>query len=151
MEPEKQFISVPYQSSNPTCFVLVGLLPGLEINPRCFGQVLHTAGPHYCGLKMLTPIKYLSSDYITIWYIHKRCTSTWSFTSYAPIWDPIKIRWVADESCLKFGVFHSNSTNIDWITNWSIGGERACTSASFLYISYCDPLRTQILNSSQIS
>jgi len=39
--------------------------------------------------------------------------------------------------------------NSDRIANGRIGGERALTTASFTYISYCDRISTQILNWSQ--
>jgi len=51
----------------------------------------------------------------------------------------------------KLLVFRSNSPNIDLIANWRKGGERACRTVSFTYISYCDMIRTEILNWSQIS
>ena len=43
-------------------------------------------------------------------------------------------------------IFHSNSTNVDQIAQWTIQGERASKTASFTYISYCDMIRTQILS-----
>jgi len=100
-------------------------------------------------LRTLAPIKYLSSDRITIWYIRKRCSFACSFTSCSPLCDPINIHWVAVKSHRKLGVFGSDATNIDWITKWRLGGVRACKTASFTYISYCDTIRTQILNWSQ--
>jgi len=50
----------------------------------------------------------------------------------------------------RFSLFiHGNSINIDRIANWRQGGETACKTASFKYISYCDTIRTQIHNWSQ--
>jgi len=51
--------------------------------------------------------------------------------------------------CQKLGIFQSDAMNSDWIANWRMGGERASKTASFTYISYCDTIRTQILNWSQ--
>ena len=42
-------------------------------------------------------------------------------------------------------VFHINSTNSDQITNWRKRGKKASKTASFMYISYCDTITTQIL------
>jgi len=102
--------------------------------------------PQIRQLPTLAPIKYLSSDHITIWYIRKRCSFACSFTSSSSICDPINIRWVAAKKRRKLGVFRSDATNIDWIAKWRIGGGRACKTASLTYISYCDMIRTQILN-----
>ena len=107
--------------------------------------------PQFRQLRTLTPINYLSADRITIWYIHERCSSACSFTACSPLCNPINIRWVRAKQDQFSALFHSNSTNIDWIANWRAGGERACKTASFTYISYCDMIRTQILNWSQSS
>ena len=107
--------------------------------------------PQFRQLWTLAPIKYLSSDCITIWYIHKRCSFACSFTSNSPLCDLINICGVAVEWGGKSGVFCRDSTNIDWIANWRIWGERACKSAPFRYISCCDMIRTQILNRGQSS
>jgi len=102
--------------------------------------------PHFRKLRTLAPIKYLSCDRITIWYIHKRCSFRCSFTSYSPICNPITIRCVALKNAKFPALFHSNSTNSERIANWRKGGERACKTASFTYISYCDTIATQIPN-----
>ena len=107
--------------------------------------------PHCRKLTTLAPIKYLSSDRITIWYIRKRCSFWCSFTTHSPICDPITIHCVTLKNAQFLAQFHSNSTNSDLITNWRMGGERASRTASFTYISYCDTIRTQILNWSQSS
>ena len=146
-----QFCLVPDPAKNPTRFVLAGLLPGPVTNLWSFGQVQHTAEPYFCDLRTLPAIKYLSSDRITIRYIRKRCTFACSFTSYSPLCDPINICRVAVKWRRKLGVFRSDATNINWIAKWRIGGERACKTASFTYISYCDTIRTQIPNWSQSS
>jgi len=114
--------------------------------PMVFWPVLH-----FRKLRALTPIKYLSSGRITIWYICKRCRSRCLFTSDSPICDLSTIRWVAVKQRRKLGDFWSDSTNIDQIANWRMGGQRASKTASFTHISYCDTIKTQILNWSQSS
>ena len=52
--------------SNLTRSVLVGLLPGPDINPRFFGPVEPRPWFHITVPTTFTPIKYLSSDRITI-------------------------------------------------------------------------------------
>jgi hypothetical protein len=37
-----------------------------HLKPQFFGRVLHTAKPHFRELRTLAPVKYLSSDRITI-------------------------------------------------------------------------------------
>jgi hypothetical protein len=64
-------------------------------------------------LRTLAPIKYLSCDRITIWYIRKRCSFRCSFTSCSPIGDPITIRGVASKKVYFWALFHCNSTNSD--------------------------------------
>jgi len=134
--------------SNPNRVTSARLLPGPDINPQLFGQVLPTAEPHFRKHITWAPIKYFSSDCITIWYIRKRCTFACCFTFFCPICALIDIGWVAVQWCRKLFVFHSDSTNIDQISNQRTGGEGACKSASVMYISYCDTIRTQILNCS---
>jgi len=46
----------------------------------------------------------------------------------------------------KLCIVRNDSTNSDWIANWGMGGGGASRTASFWYISYCDTIRTQILN-----
>jgi len=96
-------------------------------------------------------MKYWISDRITIWYIPTRCSFACSVTSYPQLCDPINIRRVTANNAQCLVLFHSNSKNIDQITKWRIGGERACKPASFTYISYCDTIRTQVPNWSQNS
>ena len=43
---------------------------------------------------VLTPIKFFNSHRMRTWCIHKICSFTCSFTSLAPIYNPIDIRWV---------------------------------------------------------
>jgi len=126
-----------------------GSKPEPHLNPRFFWQVLHAAVPYFRELSTFSPIKYFSSACITIWYILKRCSFACSFTSSSPICDQINIHWFSVKECLKFGVFRSDPTNTDRIAIWRQGGERICKTASFMYISYCDTIRTQILNYSQ--
>jgi len=107
--------------------------------------------PHFHKLSALAPIKYLSCDCITIWYIHNWYSVRCSFTSHSPICDTISICCVASKNDLFSALLHSNSTNSDHIANWRTGGERASKTASFMYISYCDTITTQILDWSQSS
>ena len=100
--------------------------------------------PQFCQVLSLAAIKYLSSDHITIWYIRKRCSSACSFTSSSPLCYLINIRWVGMKYCRNLAVYRCDTTNIDWIAQWTIGGERACKSAYFTYISYCDMITNQI-------
>jgi len=104
------------------------------------------AVPHFRKLRSLAPIKFLSFDRITIWYIRKRSSFRCSFTTWSPIWDPITIRWVASTDAKFSALFDNNSMNSDRIANWRMGGERPSKTASFAYISYCDTITTQILN-----
>jgi len=123
-----------------------GSKPELHLNPWYFGRVLHTAEPHVRKLTSLARIEYLCSDRITICYIHKTCRFACSFTSCSPISDQINVGWVAVKLSQKLGILNSDSTKIDRIANWRTGGKRACNTAYFTYISYCDMIRTQILN-----
>jgi len=123
-----------------------GSKPELHLNPWCFGRVLHTAEPHVRELTSLARIEYLSSDRITICYIHKTCRFACSFTSCSPISDQINVGWVAVKLSQKLGILNSDSTKIDRFANWRTGGKRACNTAYFTSISYSDMIRTQILN-----
>jgi len=119
--------------------------------PKCTEHIVFWPVPQSRELRDSAPIKYFSSDHITIWYICKRYSSACSFTPFSPICDQINIRWVTPKN-EQFAVwFHSNSTNINRIANWSKAGERACRTASCMYISYCGTIRTEILNWSQSS
>jgi len=122
-----------------------------HLQPQFFGRVLPTAERHLRQLRTFAPIKYWSSDRITLWYICKRCSFECTFTPFSPICDPIKIHPVTVKESQKLGIFHSDSMNIHRIANWRNGGETACTTASFMYISYCDTIRSQILHWSQSS
>jgi len=127
-------------------FVLTGLLPGPDINLRFFGRVLHTAEPHIGEFNSFAPIKYLSSDRITIWYTLTVCSVGWSFTSHCPICDLINIHWVTANHPRYWPLFQSHSTNTDGIAHWRTGGGRASKTACFTYILYCETIRTPILN-----
>jgi hypothetical protein len=61
--------------SNPTCSVLAGLLPGLDINPRIFGRVEPGPQFHITVPATSLPIKYLSSDHIMTSWICKLCST----------------------------------------------------------------------------
>ena len=47
---------------------------------------------------ILAPIKYLSSDRILTWSVHRLCSFSPSFPSRSQICDPTSIRWVAIEN-----------------------------------------------------
>ena len=64
--PEQWFGSVPDPSSNPTNFVLAGLLPGPDIFQLVFTRVVLTLEPHFSELRIVASIKYSSCDHITI-------------------------------------------------------------------------------------
>jgi len=101
--------------------------------------------------RTFAPVKYLSSDRLTIWYIHNRCSFACSFTTSPRSCDLINIRWVTSKNAHILALYHCDSNNIDLIANWRIGGEWVCKRASFTYILYCDTIRTRILNQSQRS
>jgi len=61
--------------------------------PASFWPVLH-----FRKLRTLAPIKYLSCNRITIWYIRKGCSFINSFTTRSPNCDPITIRGVASKN-----------------------------------------------------
>jgi len=67
--------------------------------------------PHttrHFNITTLPPIKYLSSDRIMIWWVHRLCSSRRSFTSRSQICDPTNIGWVGIENpliSLQFAVF----------------------------------------------
>jgi len=107
--------------------------------------------PKFCQLGTLAPIKYMSSDHITIWYICGWCRFACSFSSYSPLCNPINIHCITAKHVQFSALIHSNSSNIDRIAKWRIGSGWACKTASFTYISDCDTIRTQILNWSQSS
>jgi len=102
--------------------------------------------PQFHQLRTLASVRYLGSDHITIRYIRKRCNCACSFISWSPLCDPINIHCVSVKNTHFLQLFHSDSINIDWIAKWRIGGKRACKTACSTYISYCDMIRTQMLN-----
>jgi hypothetical protein len=61
------------------------------------------------------------------------------------LWDQINIDPVTAKDTQFLVLFQRKSTNIDQIANWRHQGEKACKTASFMYISYCDTIRTHIL------
>jgi len=115
-------------------------------NPKHTGPAVLWLVSPLRELRTSAQMKFLSSDHTAIWYICKRCSFEGSFISCSPICDPINSHWVTAKNAQFSALFHSNSTNIDWITHWKTGGERASKTASCTYISYCDTIRTQILN-----
>ena len=114
--------------------------------PACCWPVTQCYKP-----RTLTSTKYLCSHRITIWYICQSCSSPCSFTSCSPICNPISIRWVSAKNTQCSALCHCDSTNIDLITNGRPDAQRAWNTGSFTHISYCDGIRTQLLNQSQSS
>ena len=72
-----------------------GCYPENRSTHRVQGQVRTGPRFHYAVPTTLAPIKYLSSDRIMTWSIHKLCSISRSFTSRFQICDPNDIRWVA--------------------------------------------------------
>ena len=78
------------------------------------GPVLPPTTRHF-NLTTLTPIKYLSSDRIVTWSVHRLCSFTSSFSSRVQICDPTNIRGVAIENpriSLRFGPFFTATQRI---------------------------------------
>ena len=83
--------------------------------------------PHktrHFNISTLRPIKYLSSDRIKIWSVHRLCISSRSFTSPSQICDLTNIRWVAIETpliSLKFALFSQplNAYQSDCESEWA--------------------------------
>ena len=73
------------------------VLPHEKPGPLAFGPV-STSKPGLCKPRYFTPIKYLSSDRIMTWCIHRLCSFSCSFTSRFQICDPTNIHWVAVEN-----------------------------------------------------
>lgn len=48
--------------------------------------------------------------------------------------------------CWKLCVLRSNSTNIDHIAIWRLGAKRTSKTPRYMNISYCDMIKTKILN-----
>jgi len=92
------FSSVPNPAKKLNRFVLAGLLPGPDINPRLFGRVVPGPRFHFTVPATFAPIKYLSSDHIMIWPVRRLCSTSRSFTFHFQICDPTDIRWVAVKS-----------------------------------------------------
>jgi len=61
------------------------------------GPVLPPKIWHF-NLTTLAPIKYLSSDDIVTWSIHRLCSVSRSFTAHIPIYDPTNVHWVTIEN-----------------------------------------------------
>jgi len=125
--------------------------PEPHLKLQLFGRQWHMAECHIHELRTMSRVKYVSSDYIAIWYIRTISSFRCSFTSCSPICYPINLSSVAVKWWWQLGVFHSDSLNINRIANWTTGGAKASKTVSFAYISYCDTIRTQILNWSQSS
>jgi len=90
-----RFSSVPNPAKNLNCFVLAVLLPGPDINPRFFGQVVPGPQFHITVPATLPPTKYMTCDRIMTWSIRRLYRNHCSFTSCFQVGDPTNIRWVA--------------------------------------------------------
>ena len=84
--------------SNPTRSGLAGLLPGPDINPRFLAGLNPDRGSIFAVPATVAPIKYLSSDRITIWSVRRLCSFSPSFTSRCQICDWTNIHWFAVKS-----------------------------------------------------
>jgi len=120
------------------------LYPSKELN--CTEPVVLWPVPQFREFRTIARMRYSSADCTTVQYIRIWCSFAYCSTSSAPNWDPINIRWVTVKNAHFLELFHRNSTNIDWIVNWRKGAESAWKTASYTYISYCDTIRTQIVN-----
>jgi hypothetical protein len=100
---------------------------------------------HYNSIFYAT-IQYFSSDRIAIWSIYEACSFRRSVTSRSPICNPMKICSIVVKLRRKLRVMQSTSTIINQITNRRAGGEWASKPEYFTYGSYCNTIRTQILD-----
>jgi len=85
---------------------------------NCTEPVVFQPVPQFRKVRTLPPIKYLSCDLITIRYICQTCSFSSTFTSHSPIKNRIIIRWVTSKNSQFSALFHTNSTDSNWITNW---------------------------------
>jgi len=81
--------------SSPSCSGLAGLLPGPDINPRFLAGLNLDRGSIFAVPATVAPIKYLSSDRITLWSVRRLCSFSPSFTSHCQIWNWTNIHWFA--------------------------------------------------------
>jgi hypothetical protein len=79
------------------------------------GPVLPPKTEHI-QLIILAPIKYLSSDDITTWSIHRLCSICLSFTSPYQICDPTSTHWVTIENLQIAHKICNYFTTIQWIS-----------------------------------
>jgi hypothetical protein len=64
---------------------------------------------HLSMLRTFSPIKYLNSGHITIWYKYKLCNVGWSFTSHFPICHLINIHWITVNKTYRAECLRSDS------------------------------------------
>jgi len=76
------------------------------------------------SITALPPIKYLSSDRMMTWSVHRLCSSSRSFTSWSQKCDPTNICWVAIENPLISHKICSFFTGTQRITVGSHIGNR---------------------------
>jgi len=133
---------------------------GLELNWNCYNwfypfkklnptePTVFWPHPQFCKLSTLALINYLSSNRITIWYTCTSCSFARSVTSCSPICNLINICWVTANKPPILRVISKKLSQYWLDRKLETTGETTCRIASFTFISYCDMIRTQILNSS---
>jgi len=89
--------------------------------------------PHLHWFRTLAPIKYMSSDRITILYIHKLYRVGCSFTSCYPLCHPINIHSVIGKNTNFFCIISQrlNEYGLDWTLQY---GRRKSKQHCILYI-----------------
>jgi len=103
--------------SDTRCWTAAVLLPGLDIKGRIFGRV--ETGPqfHLTVSTTFTPIRYLLSDYSTMWSICEMCSFMCSFICHRPDFNRINIHWVGVKSSrivVKIAGFAPQLTKYWW-------------------------------------
>jgi len=101
----------PVEITAPLC--LGGVGTGTGHNAAGYSWPDHIAEHHFCEMRSLASINYLSCDRVTIWYIRNRRSNRCSVTSHLPGCGPITIGWVAVKCCPKFIIFGRDCTNKD--------------------------------------
>jgi len=91
-----QFSARPGQKPEPLDYA--GFLPGPDIISWFFGQVVPRLQFHFTVPATFAPIKFLSSDHMRTWSVHRLYSFSRSFTSQFQICDPTDIRWVGGKT-----------------------------------------------------
>jgi len=131
------------------CPVRSGSKRELHLQLRIFEWVLDTAEPHFHELKTLVPIEHLCSDGIAIQYIRTLSSFWCCFSTLLQMCDPFYIHQVTVKDTQLSSLFKSDLTNIAWIGNWRLVGERAPNTSYFTARTHGDTIRTQKCNWSQ--